>query len=642
MFRRRALTFAALAVLASPAAAQNFSNVWFFGDSNTDSGRYLYLSGPQGFAPPGAGTYTTNPDAGWAASLSGRFGLGVTPQDAPGGGNNYAAGGARVSFTGANPNVWSATNQVNAYLAMTGGVADPNALYTVWIGVNDLKTTTTGGMGNIVFPEDTAAITTLGQQTAGLVGALAAAGARYFLIPNTISFMNAAASAAAGNVYGPGAMASTASRALYDQVVWNTVHAMGINFIPADFNSIYNYVLVNPAPFGITTTSLATGACGAVNSYQCTPANYVTPNANQTYFYADGTAASDGGGHLSGAMQKVEADYYYGLITAPSVISFLAEAPLKTRANVVNSILNQIPLSFGQVGAFHGWVSGDVSWLKIDNYTGFPDDPGTPVAVTAGFDYRISSDWLAGMAFSGATTKQTFSAGGGFRQEEFAISAYGAYRHDPFWFDAIATWGALRDNVDRQIPLGITVQSNQGDTSGSNISFAAEGGYNFITRLGTTGVSGMPGKAPPAAIELTHGPVLGIVLQQVRIGAYTETNPAGVPTALSFDSQLRNSAVTELGYQASLTLGIWQPFAKAVWNHELVDKERDVTAALTSIIAPSYFMPAVVLGRDWGTGTLGTRIKLSPTVAAYAAAIGQIGQSNVVTYGGQVGLNAAF
>ena len=195
----------------------------------------------------------------------------------PGGGNNYAAGGAWVSFTGANPNVWSATSQVNSYLALTGGRADPNALYTVWIGINDLKTTTTGGMGNIVFPENTAAITALGQQTAGSVGALAAnwrtlfSNSQYDLVYECDSVRRA------GNVYGPGAMASTASRALYDQVVWNTVQAMGINFIPADFNSIYNYVLVNPAPFGITTTSLATGACGIVNSYQCTPANYISP-----------------------------------------------------------------------------------------------------------------------------------------------------------------------------------------------------------------------------------------------------------------------------------------------------------------------------------------------------------------------------
>src|SRR5581483_5917193 len=226
--------------LCSAARAQSFSNVFSFGDSNTDAGRYLYLSGPQGSAPPGAGTYTTNPDPGWASSLAGRFGLSSTPEDAPGGGNNYAAGGARVSFTGANPNVWSATTQIDTYLASTGGRADPNALYTLWIGANDLKTTTTGGFGNIVNPPNDASLISLGQQTAALAVALSQAGARYILVPNTISLLTPAAGAASGEGFNANV---ASSRALYDQAVWNTIHAAGVNFIPADFDTVYNYVL---------------------------------------------------------------------------------------------------------------------------------------------------------------------------------------------------------------------------------------------------------------------------------------------------------------------------------------------------------------------------------------------------------------
>jgi outer membrane lipase/esterase len=398
-------------------------------------------------------------------------------------------------------------------------------------------------------------------------------------------------------------------------------------------------------PFGITNTNVNTPACGAVASINCTPANYVTPDANKTHFFADGPAAFTGGGHLSGAMQQVEADYYYSLIVAPSEISFLAEAPVKTRAAVVNTITNQIPLSFGTPGAFHGWVSGDVSWLKVNNsYAGFPDDPGTPVATTAGFDYAITRDWLAGVAFSGGTTSQSFSLGGNFRQTEYAISLYSAYRKDAFWLNAIATWGALTDSVNRQVPLGITMQSNQGNTDGTNVSFAAETGYNFRTAVGTLpSAAGMALKAPPATpIYVTHGPIVGIVAQQVHIGAFAETNSSGVPTNLAFNSQLRNSEVTELGYQASVNLGMWEPYARMVWNHELDGAGRLVTASLLSITAPSYSLPAVLLGTDWGTATIGTRVKFAPNISAYAAFNSQIGQSNVTTYGGQVGLNVAL
>jgi outer membrane lipase/esterase len=579
----------------------------------------------------------------WSVALGGRLGLRVSPSDAPGGGNNFAAGGARVVFEAENSNAWSTQSQINAYLALTGGRADPNALYALSIGINDLKITTAGGPGNIVNPENVAAITLLGQQAARQVLALAAAGARYILVDNTLQMLTQTAADASGLPISP---SQVASRALYDQTLWNTIHAAGVNFIPADFNSVLNFVLLHPASFGITTTNFNTPACGpTVGSINCTPANFVTPNADRTFFFADGPAnPSTGGGHLAGAMQQVQADYFYSLITAPSEISFLAEAPIKTRAVVVNSIINQIPLSFGTPGAFHGWVTGDVSWLKMTNNTfGFPDDPGTPVAVTAGFDYRIARDWLVGVAFSGGYTNQTFSLGGGFKHDEFAVSLYTAYRNDPWWVDAIASWGGLRDDVNRQIPLGVTVQPNQGNTNGTNISFAAEGGYNFITALGTAPIPGMPIKAAPAAaINLAHGPVVGIIMQQVRIGSFTETNPLGVPTALSFDSQRRDSAVTELGYQASIDFGTWQPYVKAVWNHELANTDRNVTAALTSIIAPTFFMPAVDLGKNWGTGTVGMRFKFAPNAPAYAAFIAQVGQQNVITYGGQIGLNVAF
>ena len=53
-----------------------------------------------------------------------------------------------------------------------------------------------------------------------------------------------------------------------------------------------------------------------------------------------------------------------------------------------------------------------------------------------------------------------------------------------------------------------------------------------------------------------------------------------------------------LGYQANFDWGVWHPFAQVVWDHEFDPLSRVVTASLTNIAAPSYSMPAVVLGRD--------------------------------------------
>jgi outer membrane lipase/esterase len=165
-------------VLAGPAAAQNFSNTFFFGDSNSDSGRYRYIPQVKNGSTFTFGAYTTNPGLEWTVALGQHFGITVTPTTAPGGGNNYAAGGARVVFENPNQNAWSTASQIAAYLGANGGRADPNALFVYYIGVNDLKTGTTGGPGNIVNPPDFPELTTLGTQAAAQVAALSAAGVR--------------------------------------------------------------------------------------------------------------------------------------------------------------------------------------------------------------------------------------------------------------------------------------------------------------------------------------------------------------------------------------------------------------------------------------------------------------------------------
>jgi outer membrane lipase/esterase len=634
---RLGIAAVSMLLMASSAGAQSFSNTIIFGDSSSDSGRYLYKSGfISGLAQPGTGAFTTNPGAEWDVALGQFFGITVTPSDAPGGGNNYAAGGADVATpSSCTVAAWSTTCQVSAYLSSTGGRADPNALYVMWIGINDLKSTSTPDIiGN------DAAIAALAQQTTGLVQQLAAAGARYIVVPNLYAEQNPNALFSTGS-------AGAASRALYAQDEWNGIHAAGINFIPADITTVTNYVLNNPALFGIT--NISSPACGpTTNAYQCGPANLVTPNANQTYFFADGPGAPDGGGHLTTAGQLIEADYVYSLIVAPSEISYLAEVPVKTRTAIIDTILQQIPNSERQraPGTFNAWISGDVASLRMgDSYNGFPSDPGVPGIVTVGADYLWAPDWLIGAALSVGTTTQSFSLGGNFQQNEYALNAYAAYAHGPWWLNAIGGYGDLHYDVDRMIPLGIATVSNTGRTDGSDASFAAEIGYNFYTPLSNqAAASPLPVKAPvPAApYVIAHGPVAGIILQQVYVDGFTETDSLGGVTALSYGGQTRNSAVTELGYQASVNVGSWSPYAKLVWNHELVPYNRSVTAALTTVVAPSYSMPAVIFGTDWATATLGTALNLGRGMTAYASFTSEVGENQVTYYGGQVGLNIAL
>jgi outer membrane lipase/esterase len=646
--RVRVLLIAAVALPFSftAAAAQAFNQFIAFGDSTLDSGWYythahdsnatleaLYKASQA----LGGGIPTTTGGPMNSQVLASLFGLTAIPVGEPGG-TNYAAGGAsNITYSNYSTPAPNTVSQVQSYLTGNGGVANPNALYMISSGGNDIR--------EAICPNNVCAANATQQaqaSAADLAAALAqlhAAGARYFVVA-----IDYGAAPGGGNVAG----ATAQTFGTYNQSLYSDLAAAGINFIPVSGKAVADAIGSNPGLFGITNTQPGSpvthqgGACvnpapgsgaGATIATAWSPycTTLAAPNAAQTYLFADNE-------HYSAAGQKIEADYAYSLIVAPSEISYLAETPVITRTALVQSILNQIPISQRQraVGSYNAWISGDLSALSMSNSNpGFPDDPGTPGMVTVGADYLLSTNWLIGAAVSVGTTTQSFSLGGNFKQNEYALSAYAAYAGGPLWFDTIATYGGLRYDVNRVVPIGITTIPNTGNTDGNNISFATEIGYNFVS-------------PPLAGLAITHGPVAGVILQRIYVDGFAESDPftddgSDGFTALSYAGQLRNSAVTELGYQASTTIGLWHPFAKLVWNHEFASTDRLVTATEPEIaFAPSFALPAVIFGKDWATATLGTTATLGKGITAYASFSSELGQNNVTTYGGQIGLNVAL
>jgi outer membrane lipase/esterase len=615
------------------AAAQSFNQFVGFGDSTIDSGFYKALPSPGGSAAynaywpsavaHGAGKPTSSPGLMNSEALALLFGLTAIPANQPGGTNFATSGAKNVTMNNAATGGFQAAiptvTQISNYLAGVGGRANGNALYLISSGANDVSFAL-GDTGAGPFPANpTAYLVGAANSLAGAVAQLQAAGGRYFVVPDLpFSFPT-----------GAGNAAERQARLDYSQALWSALATNGVNFIPADWNSVRVAIAANPSDFGFqfVGNGLAQVACtrpaGVTSAWAllcssdpAAPSTFVSPDADRTRLFADDQ-------HLTTAGQKIQADYYYSLIVAPSQISFLAEVPVKTRAGVITAIQNQIPVSLsnGAAGGYSGWVTGDVSRLKMDNYPGFPDDPGTPVAMTGGFDYKVSPHWLVGAAFSLGATRQSYSSAGGFTQDEFAASFYSAYRSGPFWGTAVGTAGTLHDHVKRTVPIGITLQPNIGDTSGSNISIALEAGYDVVSG------------------RFTHGPLIGAVFQRVHVDAFTE---AGSFTSLSFGEQSRNSAVSELGYRVAFDAGVFRPFAKAVWNHEMAGTDRLVTAFLTTITAPGYALPAVVFGKDWGTASAGTTMRLSNNMTGLVAVVGQFAQHNVANYGLQFGLNVAL
>jgi outer membrane lipase/esterase len=623
----RFLALGAAVAVSSAASAQTINQFVGFGDSTIDSGWYRnnkpngvpFAGGGPDFekafptaVQEGAGRATSSPGLMSSELLAGFFGTTARPANDPAGGTNYATSGARNNeFNGDGSGLFKAAiptvTQINNYLTATGGVANPNALYLISSGGNNIDFAINHPLD---VPDPAAYMTKAAKEEVAAVVQLKTAGARYIIIPNLPqSFGN-----------NPEVRSL---RATYNTALWNGLATAGVNFIPADINGLRQEIKDKQTAFGFTTINVNEPACSAVGNVDATALlcstsqSRVTGNDDQTHLFAD-TA-----GHLATKGQKIVADYEYSLVIAPSQISLLAENAVKSRAATIDLILNQIPMSQRTRGplGFNVWASGDVSRLKIDQPVGFVGESATPTQVTAGIDTMTSGGILLGMAVSAGTKKASFGQRAGFTQDEFAVSGYTAATLGPLWLNMIGTFGALHYDVNRIVPLGPVLDQNNTTTNGTNMSFSARSGYNAVVGA------------------LTHGPVIGLTLQSVHVDGFTES---GNVTSLAFGNQSRHSSVGVLGYQASFDFGMFQPFAKVLWNHEFVSQDRLVTASLTSTLGPSYSLPAVNLGRDWASATAGVSVGLGKGVTGLMSFTGQMGQDKVTIYGGQVGLNVAF
>jgi outer membrane lipase/esterase len=632
--------------LTQGAEAQNFNQLIGFGDSTVDTGWYTGAkSGPHATGvvsvdasiaaslAAGGNAHPTGPGLGNAQILAGLFGLSVNSASQPGG-TNFAIGNSvdylvpqgyrPLTSTGnqyPNPLLPGTATQIGNYLASVNSHANPNAIYLLASGGNDAAAAlSTFGASS---PKAIAYLLGEAQALSSSVVNLQAAGARTIII---------------GNYY-PGPSDNPATTAYARTIIsatWSDLTAAGVRFIPADTVSVFAAVERDPAAFGITHNPLAIGpgnyAClpaigsGLTSGYGVTCAPTTTPstthgylqsaNATQTYLFMDGV-------HLTEAGQQIEADYFYNLLVGPSEISFLAETAVQTTFQTITGIQQQIDLTqrLRQPG-WNVWINGQLSYLALDNNSaGFPNDPGFPVSGSMGVDYKWQNGWLAGAAITAGYANPTFSLGGGYRQDSAALSLYSAYRNANWWGDLVATAAWLGYDTSRPVPIGITTQANNGSTNGDDLSLAGEIGYDFHTGV------------------VTHGPVAGLILQQARIGGFTES---GSFTSLSFGEQIRNSEVGALGYQARLDWGQWHPFVQVVWDHEFDPLDRMVTASLTTIAAPSYSLPAVVLGRDWATATVGAQVSFTPAWSGLASFTAQLGQDHATVFGGLIGLNCAL
>ncbi len=242
-----------LASTVAQAVNTSYDSLYVFGDSYCDVGNIFTLTlGTEPAAPYYNGRYSNGPI--WLDHVASFLGVALKPYLL--GGTDYAFGGAWVTEPQSIPGggaIPSVPAQVALYLGQHGGKADPNALYILEGGGNDILGTATGS------PQ------TLGKNIAeGLADSerlLRQAGARNFVIPDL--FNVGLLPAAAGNVSFATAASAATDKSL-DQLLAQEQFLEGVHITRLNLFNLLNAVESDPFHFGfndVTDPCLTTTVC---------------------------------------------------------------------------------------------------------------------------------------------------------------------------------------------------------------------------------------------------------------------------------------------------------------------------------------------------------------------------------------------
>jgi phospholipase/lecithinase/hemolysin len=264
---QRPLAIAALtALLAGPAAADGFSNAFFFGDSLSDTGNiYTLTGGSQPVSPYFTGRYSDGPV--WVEYLAAGIGHADAARASLQGGNNFAFGGA-LTGSGAIPSVLA---QVGSFVNRPGA-ADPNALYVVVAGGNDMRAARSGDPANI----GAAAVAATDNLKTALT-LLAADGARHVLLGN-LPDLGFTPEAVALGLTGVSSQASAAFNALLGGVV---SHGQSLGLTMSFFDLAGLSLAVRDdafnnggATYGITNVTTPCGAFPGSSGVSCSVSQF--------------------------------------------------------------------------------------------------------------------------------------------------------------------------------------------------------------------------------------------------------------------------------------------------------------------------------------------------------------------------------
>ncbi|MGH8233138.1 MAG: autotransporter domain-containing protein [Rhodanobacteraceae bacterium] len=678
MLRPRHLACAvALALASSAAFAQSatpsvqpsshaglFDNMVVFGDSLSDDGNLSLAE-----QLPQIMRFTTNPGQTGIENVADYFGTPLSPSLA--GGTDFAFGGAGVvnNSPGTPSTVPTLPTQLGMYLQATGNNADPNTLYAMWGGANDIfyAATSVGAaataqqliqqtiaqqvqlaIANSIIPNDPTAIaaftaqitpTVTQQVTAaveagagvsglmtpdqaqasiqqaaltelGMIQQLGKAGARYVMVFNLPNI----GLTPSGLAQGPTAAAQLTGLTLtYNNTLNTGLAKAGVNIIPINSFAMLNEIVADPSRYGFTNVTQPACTGGDGSSFECGPAGSgapVTyqPGTENTYLFADGV-------HPTTAAHAELAQYAESIIVAPGEMSLLGEAPLQINESLNRTIVNQATsgLASAPGNGLRLWANYDYARQNLDAQVNSPKSSNDVNTLSLGADIHPSDAMTAGLAFTAGQQQDDFAGNaGGFKLQDLLATGYVMWGWQQAYFGAIGSFGHLGySNVHRNIPIGPTTLYENGTTSGSHIAFALTGGWWLDFGNWRT------------------GPYADLGWQHVHVDGYSEDGDDA--TAMTFGEQDRHALIGTLGWQltANLQAGstMLHPFARVAWNHDNDADPRDVTAGLVTMPG-TFALPGFMPDSNWGSAGVGLAADFSQNFSGWIGYDGRFSDSS--------------
>jgi outer membrane lipase/esterase len=639
-----------MALAGAAHAAGPFTGVTAFGDSLSDSGNYS-----AGLGLPVPLRFTTNPGHTAIEDVASFYGLTLSASAT--GGTNYATGSAGVvTNVPASPAfVPTETQQITSYLAANPKL-DPNRLYSVFGGANDIfyHATSVGaaataaqlianataglppaqaaavaaqitaavqqqaGVSTLETPAQAGlAINSAGTQEARLIGQMLDAGARYvvvFALPD----IGRTPQAAAQNAVSPGAAAAlTQLSTVFNQALNNNLSGR-TGIIPVNTFAFLNEVLASPTQYGFVNTS--TPACTTASSLTCTPATLVTANAASTYLFADGV-------HPTSTTHALFAQVIESEITASQQAGLLAEQPLVTLESERNAVSQQLlfeqmtPSPHARV-----FLSGGFAHENFRREAIRPGDHDDWL-VTGGVlgtlmpGLTVGAEVTAGRSHQSADTQLSH-----FRTGTLMGTVFAQYALGHAYLSAEGGGGKLwyRD-IRRTITIGPTTRIENGQTHGGIISANATAGYWF------------------GGDALRFGPFARGIFERVTVNRYSEDS--GDSTAMVFEGQNRKSFIGEAGLRLQGTLpaagATIHPYAELAYAHDGDAHQRAVQVGLVTMNG-EFAIPGYVPDRNWGEAQAGLSMTFSPGMSASIGYQGRFAGRSSAYNGANASIAVAF